>query len=177
MRVIAGSLGGRLFDSPHSHRTHPMSDRVRGALFGTLGDIVGLTVLDAFAGTGALGFEAVSRGASSALLIEYDMLAQRTIDENIELLGLQEQVHLMKANAIGWSNKNRSTTFDLVLADPPFDKIQTIAVEKLGRHVAVGGLFVLCWPGIERLPAMPHMELVEHKRYGDAQLGFYRHSD
>ena len=69
MRVIAGRLGGRLFDSPHTRRTHPMSDKARGALFNMLGDIEGMHVLDPFAGTGALSFEAISRGAASALAI------------------------------------------------------------------------------------------------------------
>jgi 16S rRNA (guanine966-N2)-methyltransferase len=75
MRVIAGFLGGRNFDSPGGHRTHPMSDKVRGAVFGVLGDIKGLSVLDAFAGSGALSIEAVSRGAKYAVAIDVDKRA------------------------------------------------------------------------------------------------------
>jgi 16S rRNA (guanine(966)-N(2))-methyltransferase RsmD len=76
MRIIAGTLGGRTFESPHGRRTHPMSDKVRGSLFNTLGDIDGLTILDAFAGSGALAFEAISRGAEHVLAIEIDNRAQ-----------------------------------------------------------------------------------------------------
>ncbi len=70
MRVIAGWLGGQNFDSPKSNRVHPMSDKMRGAIFGVLGDIKGLTVLDAFSGSGALAIESISRGAKSAIAID-----------------------------------------------------------------------------------------------------------
>jgi 16S rRNA (guanine966-N2)-methyltransferase len=83
MRIIAGRLGGRHFASPQGRRTHPMSDKMRGALFNALGDIDGLSVLDAFAGSGALAFEAVSRGAGHAVAIDVDKSAQRAIAENI----------------------------------------------------------------------------------------------
>ena len=102
MRVIAGRLGGRNFASPHGNKTHPMSDKVRGALFNSLGDIEGLRCLDAFAGTGALAFEAISRGATTALALENDPSAQRTIDENIKELKLYRQVKLVKAAAGSW---------------------------------------------------------------------------
>jgi 16S rRNA (guanine966-N2)-methyltransferase len=77
LRVIAGELGGRFFDSPDSDATHPMSERMRGSLFNILGDIKGKTILDAFAGSGALSFEAVSRGAVHALTLEKDKIAQK----------------------------------------------------------------------------------------------------
>ena len=67
MRIIAGTLKGQQFQTPHSHKTHPMGDKIRGALFNVLGDIEGLSFLDAFSGSGALAFEAASRGAASVL--------------------------------------------------------------------------------------------------------------
>ena len=179
MRVIAGSLGGRSFVTPRSARTHPMADRVRGALFNTLGDIQGLTVLDAFAGTGALGFEALSRGASAALLIEIDRPAQRAIAESIIMLGLAAQAKLVSANNSGWSDNNSAQTFDIVIAAPPYDDLQLPLVQKLVRHVAPDGLFVLDWPGKIEAPELidaqgATLEIVEQKNYGDAQLVFYR---
>ena len=89
MRIIAGRLGGRVFSTPHSARTHPMADRVRGALFNVLGDLSGLTVFDPFTGSGALAYEAVSRGAATVLCIDTDKAAQKTVKENISALGIR----------------------------------------------------------------------------------------
>ena len=133
MRIIAGSLGGRKFDSPRSNRTHPMADKVRGALFNTLGDIDGLTLLDAFSGTGALSFEAVSRGAQSALAIENDRPAQQSIAEAIRTLGVGGQVRLVQAGVSGWSDNNPDRRFDLVMADPPYDLADEPLAEVLER--------------------------------------------
>ena len=108
MRIIAGKLGGRMFESPHSARTHPMSEKMRGALFNSLGDISGLAVLDAFAGTGACGFEAISRGAGSVLAIEHDTDAFKTIMRNIESLGLEEEVQAVRGRVNGWASDERS---------------------------------------------------------------------
>lgn len=176
MRIIAGKLGGRQFNSPRSHRTHPMADKVRGALFNTLGDISGLTVLDAFAGTGALCYEAISRGAASALAIETDKSAQRTILENVSQLGLQDRVRLIKGSCSGWSRRYRSLQFDLVLIDPPFDDfVQMNAIDKLVKHVRrPDGLYVLNWPGRQEVPVLQGLEQIDLKNYGDCQLIFYR---
>jgi len=174
MRVISGALRGRNFVSPHSDLTHPMSDKIRNALFNTLGDIEGLTVLDCFAGTGALSFEAISRGATSALAIEQDRLAQQTIERSIKDLSLQSSVRLTKAGCSNWSEGNTHKHFDLVLADPPYDHVQLPVLEKMTRHVMSGGLFVLSFPVGEQPPEYEAFELVSHKAYGEAQLLFYR---
>jgi len=174
MRIIAGALGGRNFSSPHSRRTHPMSDRVRGALFNTLGDIRGLTVLDTFAGSGALGFEAVSRGVAKVILIENDKPAQQAIVTSIERLGVEDKVWLVQSSCSSWSDSNKDFTFDLVLLDPPYDDIRWLLLQKLTRHVKPGGILVLSWPGRQELPVFDELELVDAKQYGDAQLIFYR---
>src|SRR5665213_172068 len=98
MRIIAGSLGGRSFTSPRSNRTHPMSDKARGGLFNALGDIDDLTILDAFAGSGALSFEAISRGAASAVAVDIDKNAYQSIQENIVSLNLKDKVKAIRAN-------------------------------------------------------------------------------
>lgn len=174
MRIIAGRLGGRTFDSPRGHRTHPMSDKIRGALFNMLGDINGLTVLDAFAGSGALSFEAVSRGASSAVAIELDKQAYEAVQSNIATLGLDEQVIIMRKNSAGWSRNNRHKSFDIVLADPPYNDIRPKLLQDLTIHVRSGGIFVLSWPGGEPIRQFPGVTVLAHKTYGDAQLVFYR---
>ncbi len=174
MRIIGGTLGGRQFDAPKGHRTHPMSNRVRGGLFNALGDITGLTVLDAFAGSGALSFEAVSRGADSAIAIDIDKSAHDALVKNIVLLGLKAQVKPIRANAGGWSDNNPETTFDLVFSTPPYDNLQLSVVKKLARHVKPGGLYVLDWPGHHNPPAFEKLSQIKQLSYGDAQLVFYR---
>ncbi len=174
MRIIAGKLGGRNFDAPRGHRTHPMGDKIRGALFNILGDISGLTVLDAFAGSGALSFEAISRGAASALAIEIDKEAFETIQRNIITLGLDPEVIVMRKNVAGWSRNNQDKQFDIVLADPPYNDIRPTLLQKLMPQVKPGGLLVLSWPGGEPVRPFNGVEVVSAKAYGDAQLVFYR---
>jgi 16S rRNA (guanine966-N2)-methyltransferase len=176
MRVIAGNLRGQQFVSPHGHNTHPMSDKVRGALFNILGDIEGLTFLDAFAGSGALAFEAASRGAKSIVAIDKDSAAHKVITQNVKDLHLQKLVHVTSANVGGWSIHNMEKKFDIVLLDPPYDELQPNLLGRLARrHVKTGGLAVLSYPGnAKELPELPGCQIVEQKNYGDAQLVFYR---
>lgn len=174
MRVIAGRLGGRTFNSPQSHRTHPMSDKIRGALFNTLGDLSGLTVLDAFAGSGALSFEAISRGAQSVLAIESDRAAQRTIADNIKTLDVGEDVKLISTSANGWLQTNGNQQFDVVLLDPPYDDVQAPLLQRLATTVNEDGILVLSWPGNQLAPLFENFELIKERAYGDAHLIFYR---
>lgn len=174
MRVIAGTLGGRVFDSPHTSRTHPMSDKIRGALFNTLGDIEGLTFLDAFAGSGALGFEAVSRGAAHVTLLENDTTAQRTIQANIRALAVADKLTLANTAAGVWLDAHATAQFDIVLLDPPYDNLQLALLGRLASSVKTAGLLVLSWPGDETLPQFVGFEQLMHRSYGDAQLVYYR---
>lgn len=174
MRIIAGSLGGRNFDSPKGHRTHPMSERIRGALFNSLGNIENYEVLDAFAGTGALAFEALSRGASSALAIDSDKHAADIMKESTQKLAITQRCKVIRANVSSWSDNNPSALFDLVLADPPYDKVQIVTLQKLTTHVKPKHLFVLSWPGKTDIPEFEGMRHEDTKDYGDAQLVFYR---
>lgn len=173
MRIIAGRLGGRTFDSPGTFKTHPMSDKARGALFNILGDISGLTILDAFAGSGALAFEAISRGAASALLIEQDMAAQKTVERNIRTLGVQSVAKLIKASAGAWLHTT-TELFDIVLCDPPYTDLQSNLIARLQTRVAAGGLLVVSWPGDHEAPVYDGCEQIARRRYGDMQLIFYR---
>ncbi len=174
MRIIAGKLGGRNFLSPKTRRTHPMSDKVRGALFNALGDLNGLTVLDAFAGSGACSLEAVSRGAKQVLAIDIDPEAVKTIAENVRALGLEETITVRRKNVSGWSRNNQAQQFDIVLADPPYNDIRPDVLERLSVHIRPGGLLVLSWPGSELVRDFAGLEVISHKSYGDAQLIFYK---
>lgn len=147
---------------------------MRGALFTMLGDLEGLTILDAFAGSGALSFEAISRGAASVQAIDSDRWAQQTIAGNIKKLALAGRVKLVKASANAWLSTNEDALFDIVLCDPPYDELQPNLIAKLAGAVKPTGLLVLSWPGSEALPKIAGVNLIEQRGYGDAQLGFYR---
>lgn len=174
MRVIAGSLGGRQFEAPKGHRTHPMSDKMRGSLFNSLGDIKGLTILDPFAGSGALSIEGLSRGAATATLIDSSRQATAVIRQNLASLGLKSKAKAIQAGASGWSTNNPLAKFDLVLCDPPYDKLQLSLVQALTRHLSDAGLLVLSWPGKRVVPEIPGLEIIKNPSFGDAQLVFYR---
>lgn len=182
MRIIAGYLGGRLIESPRHNKTHPMSEKMRGALFNSLGDISGLYVLDAFAGTGACGFEAISRGAKQATLLEVNPDSFKTIVKNAEQLDIINKVELLKINCARWSSNNISKLYDIVIADPPY-KPQDINLElvfKLSLHVKKGGIFVVSAPPNQhntvnlRSSKYSNLSLISHKSYADGGLYFYR---
>lgn len=151
-----------------------MSDKVRGALFNALGELGGLTVLDAFAGSGACSIEAVSRGAAEVLAIDIDPEAVKTIAANVRALDLDEAITVRRKNISGWSRNNQHQQFNIVLVDPPYNDIRPDVLERLTVHVADDGLFVLSWPGREPVRAFKGMEVVSQKSYGDAQLVFYQ---
>lgn len=174
MRIIAGKLKGRIFHDPPGHHSHPMSDKARGALFNVLGDIEGLTVLDAMAGSGALAFEAVSRGAKSAIAIEQKSAPYKAISDSVKLLGLQKQVKAIRADASSWSAHNHDKKFDIVLLDPPYNHPQFDLMDKMVLHAKKGGTIVVSWPGHELPPAFDAAKHLTDKNYGDAQLIFYR---
>lgn len=174
LRIIAGTLGGRIISTPHGHRTHPMGERARGGLFNTLGDIQGLSILDAFAGSGAIGFEAISRGARRVTLIDKDKNAFMTMQANQQELELQAETKITQAGITAWLKNNPSVEFDIVVADPPYDDLQHHVLERLAVPVKRGGLLVLSWPGDLKLPVFSDLEIVSQKSYGDIQLAFYR---
>lgn len=151
-----------------------MSEKTRGAIFGALGDIKGLTVLDAFAGSGALAIEAISRGAATALAIEFDPAAHAVIKSNAEKLGIDDRLTATRAYAGAWSTRHQNTLFDVVLLDPPFDNIPYRDLKRLPRHVAANGTLVLSWPGNVREPSFDDFKVVSHKGHGDSQLIFYQ---
>lgn len=175
MRVIAGSLRGRMLHEPHGHRTHPMSEKIRGALFNALGDINGLTFLDAYAGSGAIAVEAISRGAASVVAIDKDRAAHFALDRNVQDLKLKDKIRAVRANAGGWSIHNMEKKFDVVILDPPYEQIKTQPLQTLtNRHVKIKGLVVLSFPGHVPAPDFAGVRAVSVKNYRDAQLIFYR---
>ena len=125
MRVIAGTLGGRRLQSPPGSVTRPTSDRVREALFATLGPIDGLSVLDLFAGSGALAIEALSRGASHGTLLESGRNALKCIEANARDLGLRDKVTAILGDAERSLGRIAGPPVRVLFADPPYDLVET----------------------------------------------------
>jgi 16S rRNA (guanine966-N2)-methyltransferase len=160
MRIIAGEHRGRRIAAPPGERTRPMLDRVREALFSTLGDLVAdARVLDLFAGSGSLGLEALSRGATHARLVERDPRALAVLKANVELLGVGDRARVVRADALepgAWHEADAERTpYDLVFLDPPYALLDDphlrpevlAAVERLlGRDMQPGGRLVLHAP-------------------------------
>lgn len=175
MRIIAGTLKGHTFGDPPRLSYHPMGEKMRGAIFNALGDIEGLAVLDPFGGTGALSFEAISRGAQHAQVLESDKRVFANLTKNVQILGVESKVKATLANASSWSDNNPEHLFDLVLLDPPYDSIKMALIDKLANHAKPKGVVVVSHPprvGIEL--SADQFELLVSKSYGDGNLVFYR---
>jgi 16S rRNA (guanine966-N2)-methyltransferase len=175
MRIIAGNLGGRNFESPHGHRTHPMSEKIRGAIFNALGDITGLCVLDVFSGSGALCFEALSRGAAYAEAIDADKSAAAIIIKNATILNLQDKIKVTCIYADSWSTRHKQEMFDIVFLDPPYTHVEPETAEKLALHTKPGGIAIFSLPPKMRIVlSEKQFTLLRAKDYNDATLAFYR---
>lgn len=175
MRIISGLLGGRTFQSPNAAGTHPMSDKIRSALFNVLGDIEGLTVLDAFTGSGAVAYEAISRGATSVVAVDDRLEPIATVRANCKALGIDRGLTIAKANVANWlRDAAPKATFDIVICDPPFDNVQPDVLELAASRVTASGIVVLSLPPAAEVPLGDDFKLLRDKTYGNARLYFYR---
>jgi 16S rRNA (guanine966-N2)-methyltransferase len=123
LRVVAGTFKGHPLRAPRRAGTRPTQDRVREALFSMLGSLEGLDVLDLYAGSGALGIEALSRGAREATFVERDRAAVAAIEANVRATGFADRATIARDEALRFVMKddNRAAGWDLVLADPPYE--------------------------------------------------------
>jgi len=175
IRIISGVYGKRIIEGSGTTRTHPMGERIRNALFNIVGtEVQGARVLDAFAGSGSLGLEALSRGAVEATFIERDRVAQNVITNNIQTLNVAEVTKLVKAPVAKWLNTYEGEPFDIIFADPPYHDTQLSTVLELLGILKPNGLMVLSYPGNGEVPTKLENVVVDVRSYGDAVLIFYR---
>jgi len=183
MRITGGVHRSRPLRAPRGDATRPTSDRVREALFSILASqrtLEGAKVLDLYAGTGALGLEALSRGASSATLVETSRSALSAIRANIEALGVEQRVRVA-AIAVERSRQTLSADapFDVVFADPPYALVASGAVanaigELVSKQIlADDGLLVLEHGKNDVSPTIAGLTLSASRRYGDTVIAFY----
>lgn len=184
MRVIAGSAGGIRLAVPETD-VRPTMDRVKAAIFSSLGDLVlGARVLDLFAGTGALGIEALSRGASSALFVENKREAVFAIEQNFIRTKLRGRVRRQEVFAFLEASRPNEC-FDIIFADPPYDKTKDgreftrllLAHEQLPKLLEASGVFVLEKRPGEELPPHPAWEIVRARKYGATEVLVLQHAD
>ena len=172
VRIIAGEFGGRFIQTPPGSTTHPMGERVRSAMFNSLGETVrGARVLDAFAGSGAIGLEALSRGAESVVFVERSRVAQYVIAENISNLGVDEKSIVIKTTISNWLETSGVTgEFDVIFADPPYHNPQFSTVLRLMGLLKPGGTMILSHTGIGEVPIQDKTVVVDSRSYGEAHL-------
>lgn len=173
MRVIAGRLGGRQLLAPKGWQVRPTPERVREAIFSALGDIGGMRVLDLYCGTGALGIEAISRGAAFAVMVDRDT---RPAVGNIHNLGLTGEVELVRAEAPDWIGSAAKGSFDLVFLDPPYREADRVAERldpELPRVLTPAGKLIAEFDRRGSLE-FPSLETVRERRYGRTVVTFHR---
>jgi 16S rRNA (guanine966-N2)-methyltransferase len=175
LRVVAGSAGGRRLVAPKSG-ARPTTDRVKEALFASLGErVVDAVVLDLYAGSGALGIEALSRGATRAMFVDRDRRAEQAIRSNLATTGFTERASVIASAASAFLRKAPDQPFDLVFLDPPYD-IDTAALSEVLGAVAEPGMLtkeavVVIETGRHMPPTVPQGWTVTWQRaYGDTLL-------
>ena len=177
MRVITGAFKGRRLRSPTWNGLRPTSDRLRETLFNVLGDrVVDRVVLDACAGTGAIGIEALSRGARSVVFVESDRRAVALIEENLALCGATDTARVVAGALPGILDRRAdvSAGFDLILVDPPYDDPRIDAIlSALSVRLAPGGRLVLERTRRAQTPLVPELMHLRSVRSGNSVLELY----
>ena len=169
IKITSGKFRGRSIKSPNSKLTHPMGSREKLALFNMISDfLTGARVLDVFAGSGALGIEAISRGAESATFVEKAGSVARIIKENISSLGLDDFAKVIIGDV---SNLELDEKFDIILADPPYDDFKISSLDKLAGFLKNGGVLVLSHPS--EAPELNGLELKKTHKYAAARISVY----
>jgi RNA methyltransferase, rsmD family len=188
IRLISGIFKNHKITAPNSRQTHPMSERARNAIFNTIqAEIPNAEVLDAFAGTGSLGLEAISRGAKKVVFIEKNRLAQKILAENLKIIEKNEnagEAKIIRSSISGWIGSSQSQfeigeileipAFDIIFADPPYYDPQFPSIERLSKRLRSGGILVLSQPKeIENFKA-ENLILTSEKLYSGAKILFFR---
>jgi len=167
VRIIAGDFKGRRIKTPATDKVRPTADRVREAWFNILqGSIPGARVLDLFAGSGALGFEALSRGAVSVDFVEKHTASLRVIHANASLLNVADQVTIHRTDAIRFAERLQPGAYDVAFADPPYASDQASRLVELFRAAPFAKVFAIEHAADQPMPGD------DTRRYGDTAVTF-----
>lgn len=178
MRIIAGSARGRTFEAPQGRDTRPTLDRVRENVFNILQmKVRGAKVLDLFSGSGAMAFEAISRGAEAAVLVDCDRMANQTEKQNAQKLHMQEQCRILLCD---WQTAVRQLAvngekFDVVFLDPPYAMHDMTPVMNALKPLLNEDAVILLEHEAKTFPSTPDgYELYDNRKYGIAGVSFFR---
>ncbi len=182
MRIIAGKFRGRKLNAPADNAIRPTSDRVREAVFSILASRLGanfdgLKVLDLFAGTGALGMEALSRGATLAAFVDIGVQARGIIRGHMESFGVGGQSKLLKRDATRLGHVEKFDPFDLIFIDPPYGKglgEKALFAASAGGWIAPGAIIVLEEDRNSRPDISGQFETLDQRDYGNSTIRFLR---
>jgi 16S rRNA (guanine966-N2)-methyltransferase len=170
MRIIAGRWRGHTITAPPGERTRPTTDRVREAWMSALQhDLPGATVLDVFAGSGALGLEALSRGAERVTFVELAAASLKALEANVQKLKAEREVEIVKADALKYVASLPAGAFDVALADPPYDTNDAFRLMEAFATKPFAQLLCVEHRVRAALPALPS---ARSRRYGDTALTF-----
>lgn len=178
LRVISGSAGGLHLKSPKRHQLRPTQDRIRQVIFSSLAELIpDARVLDLFAGTGSLGIEALSRGAATATFVEQEKEAVLCIKDNLDHCKLQGDVR--HADVFSFLAKPPAEKFDVIFADPPYDKVRKDLDDEpllnaVIPHLVENGVFVWEHYAGQQLQSAQYWEVMRHKDYGETGLSFLK---
>lgn len=186
MRITGGVFRSRALQAPHGQETRPTSDRVREALFsmlasdGVFAEEVGPRVLDLYAGSGALGLEAISRGARAAVLVESAKPALVAIRQNVRALDVGAEVTVL-ATRVERALETMEGPFDLVLVDPPYADVRAPSfdglMEKIAQLLSPQGILALEHASSDEPRPPPGLVLDRSRRHGDTTLSLFRHGE
>ena len=184
MRVVGGRLKGRVLHAPASRAIRPTSERLRESIFDILAHrhdaVEGARVVDLFAGSGALGIEALSRGAAFALFVDNGVEARALLRANVEVLGLGGVTRIWRADATRLGKAPAGPPFTLAFLDPPYDKgLADPALAALceGGWLAADALVVVEEAAKAEIAAPPALELVDERVYGETRIAFFVAAD
>ena len=174
IRIGAGSLAGRIIEQPKTFKTRPLTSKARASIFNRLGDISDLTVLDAYAGSGAFGIEALSLGVRRVSFIEHSKAVAKVIADNLEKLELVSNTTLYVERVKTALNSLQGQSFDVILADPPYAELNESELNQLTTLLSPKGILVISHSSRIVYPMISFGIYLDTRVYGETAISYYR---